>query len=182
MVGGVCAGLAAWSGIDPRVVRLAVVVAALLSGGAVVAGYVVAWVLIPPGAAEPRPAAAEQPAAGEPPVAAEHATAAEPGAGPAAAREQAVAEPLSGREDGYAVGDKLQTLVGGRRRASERDVPGAPPRSPSPFVAMDRVASGAGERLRSPQTREAVRRVAGQVSKAVSDGADEIARRTRRSG
>jgi len=53
MLGGVCAGLGRYLGIDPTIVRI-VAVALILSGVGVIA-YIVAWVVIPeapPGAPE----------------------------------------------------------------------------------------------------------------------------------
>jgi signal transduction histidine kinase len=48
IVGGVAAGLAARTGFDVNVVRLAIVLAVIVSGGALgAAAYVVAWLLIP---------------------------------------------------------------------------------------------------------------------------------------
>ena len=46
MIGGVCGGLARTLGIDPVVVRVIVAVLGLL-GGAGVAAYIIAWILIP---------------------------------------------------------------------------------------------------------------------------------------
>ena len=45
-IAGVCGGLAAYSGIDANVVRLAMVVLALLGGSGVVL-YLVAWAIVP---------------------------------------------------------------------------------------------------------------------------------------
>jgi phage shock protein PspC (stress-responsive transcriptional regulator)/two-component sensor histidine kinase len=48
VVGGVCAGVAGWLGVDPTIVRLAAVLLALANGlGAVL--YVAAWALLPEG-------------------------------------------------------------------------------------------------------------------------------------
>jgi phage shock protein C len=47
MVAGVCSGLADYLGIDPTVVRLAAVLGAIFSVGAVAVAYVVAWILMP---------------------------------------------------------------------------------------------------------------------------------------
>jgi len=47
MVAGVCAGLAAYLRVDPTVVRVAAVLAAVFSLGAAVVGYVAAWILMP---------------------------------------------------------------------------------------------------------------------------------------
>lgn len=174
ILGGVCAGLAEWADLDPRAVRLVTAVVGLVTGGAAVAGYLIAWVLIPPAGrvpagAEPEPADAGQAEAGH--------AASEP-----VVEEPRATEPVAWEGDGYAVGDTLQPLLGRRRRMSDGDVTGASPWPRSPRAAVDRVATGAGDRLRSPQTRESVRRVAEKVSRTVGDGADELARRARRSG
>ena len=46
-LGGVCGGLADYTGIDPNLVRLIVVVCTLLGAGSLIIAYVVAWVLMP---------------------------------------------------------------------------------------------------------------------------------------
>ena len=45
-LGGVCGGLAEYTGLDPAIVRLVVALAAL-AGGTGVLAYLLAWVLIP---------------------------------------------------------------------------------------------------------------------------------------
>lgn len=47
MVAGVCSGVADYLGLDPTVVRLLTVVAAIISVGAVAVGYIAAWILMP---------------------------------------------------------------------------------------------------------------------------------------
>lgn len=47
ILGGVCAAVADRLGVDPVLVRIAAVVAALISGGAAVLVYLVAWVVLP---------------------------------------------------------------------------------------------------------------------------------------
>lgn len=44
---GVCGGIGQYAGIDPNVVRLLAVLAALLSCGTAVIAYIVAWIVIP---------------------------------------------------------------------------------------------------------------------------------------
>lgn len=44
---GVCGGIGQYAGIDPNLVRLLMVVAALLSCGTAVIAYVVAWIVVP---------------------------------------------------------------------------------------------------------------------------------------
>jgi phage shock protein PspC (stress-responsive transcriptional regulator) len=48
MVAGVCGGLAAYAGIDPTVVRVLAVLAAVFAFPAAVVAYVVAWAIVPP--------------------------------------------------------------------------------------------------------------------------------------
>jgi phage shock protein C len=47
MVAGVCSGVADYLGLDPTLVRLLAVVAAVFSGGAVAVAYIAAWILMP---------------------------------------------------------------------------------------------------------------------------------------
>lgn len=47
VIGGVCAGLADYTGVDATLVRVLAVVAALFSLGTAVVAYVVAWALMP---------------------------------------------------------------------------------------------------------------------------------------
>ena len=47
VLGGVCAGVAKSAGLDPLLLRIAVVAVTLLTGGAGLLAYLVAWVLIP---------------------------------------------------------------------------------------------------------------------------------------
>jgi phage shock protein PspC (stress-responsive transcriptional regulator) len=47
MIGGVCAGLADYFELDPTVVRLLAVLAAVLSSGAAIIAYLVMWIAVP---------------------------------------------------------------------------------------------------------------------------------------
>lgn len=47
VLGGVCAGVADYLGVDPTLVRVLTVLAAFFSLGTVVVAYVVAWALMP---------------------------------------------------------------------------------------------------------------------------------------
>jgi phage shock protein PspC (stress-responsive transcriptional regulator) len=47
ILGGVCAGLADYLGVDVTLLRLLTVVGAIFGLGSLVVAYVVAWVLIP---------------------------------------------------------------------------------------------------------------------------------------
>ena len=61
MLGGVCAGVARSAGLDPLLLRIAVVAVTVLTGGAGLLAYLAAWVLIP---REDAPPAAPQLPAG----------------------------------------------------------------------------------------------------------------------
>ena len=47
MVAGICAGLAQYFELDPTLVRLAMVVAALISLGGGILFYIIAWLIVP---------------------------------------------------------------------------------------------------------------------------------------
>ena len=47
MVAGVCSGIADYFGVDPTIVRQAVVVGTVLGFGTLLVAYVVAWLLMP---------------------------------------------------------------------------------------------------------------------------------------
>jgi phage shock protein PspC (stress-responsive transcriptional regulator) len=46
-LGGVCGGVATYTGLDPTLVRLLVVLGTLLGVGSLVLVYLVAWILVP---------------------------------------------------------------------------------------------------------------------------------------
>ncbi|MEO5854343.1 MAG: PspC domain-containing protein [Nocardioides sp.] len=47
VIGGVCAGIADYLGIDPMVVRIAALVGAVLGLGTLVVAYLVLWAVLP---------------------------------------------------------------------------------------------------------------------------------------
>jgi phage shock protein C len=47
MIGGVCGGVAEYFNVDPTLVRIAVVVATVFTGGALLLAYLVAMVVMP---------------------------------------------------------------------------------------------------------------------------------------
>ena len=47
MIAGVCSGVADYLGVDPTIVRLAVVVGTVLGFGTLLVAYVLAWLLMP---------------------------------------------------------------------------------------------------------------------------------------
>lgn len=64
-IGGVCGGLAEYTGIDANLIRLLVVVVTLLGAGSVIIAYVVAWLIMPK--ADSRPIQPPTPPAPAPP-------------------------------------------------------------------------------------------------------------------
>jgi signal transduction histidine kinase/phage shock protein PspC (stress-responsive transcriptional regulator) len=56
VLAGVCAGLANRLGVDPLLVRIGVVAITVVTGGAAIAGYALAWFLMPAADGAPRPA------------------------------------------------------------------------------------------------------------------------------
>lgn len=47
VIGGVCAGIADYLGVDPMVVRIAALVGAVLGLGTLVVAYLVLWAVLP---------------------------------------------------------------------------------------------------------------------------------------
>jgi len=50
-IGGVCGGLASYTGFDANLIRLLLVIGTILGFGSLILAYIVAWILIP--AAQP---------------------------------------------------------------------------------------------------------------------------------
>jgi phage shock protein PspC (stress-responsive transcriptional regulator) len=193
ILGGVCAGIADATGLDPLVLRIAVVAVTLLTGGAGVVAYLAAWVLIPRETApqETAPQETTPPDATARPV--------PPGAdspGPPLPRSAAAgpdAAPSGLRTAWGAVGDDLRSLAGELRRppgtAPAPDTAEATPASPateeppasrSPLAAADDAATALGDRIRAPEVQAGARRVAASMSQAVTASVDEVGRKVRR--
>jgi phage shock protein C len=64
-IGGVCGGLADYTGVDAGLIRLIVAVATILGFGSLIVAYVVAWVIMPK--ADPYRVQPTTPPAPEPP-------------------------------------------------------------------------------------------------------------------
>jgi phage shock protein PspC (stress-responsive transcriptional regulator) len=193
ILGGVCAGIADATGLDPLVLRIAVVAVTLLTGGAGVVAYLAAWVLIPRETApqETAPQETTPPDATARPV--------PPGAdspGPPLPRSAAAgpdAAPSGLRTAWGAFGDDLRSLAGELRRppgtAPAPDTAEATPASPateeppasrSPLAAADDAATALGDRIRAPEVQAGARRVAASMSQAVTASVDEVGRKVRR--
>jgi phage shock protein PspC (stress-responsive transcriptional regulator) len=205
VLGGVCAGVARSAGLDPLLLRIAVVAVTVLTGGAGVPAYLVAWVLIP---REPLDAASLPPGADRPgpPLDASADAARRSGADVRAAwtavgsdlrsltselRRSVGAAPehtgtaAGGVPAGSATGTGMpaahRTTPDGET-ADETDgpAPGTIPAPRSPLTAADDAATALGDRLRTPEVQEGARRAAGSVTQAVTASVDELARRVRR--
>ncbi|MGE3285824.1 MAG: PspC domain-containing protein [Pseudonocardia sp.] len=157
LLGGVCAGLAERLGVDPLLVRIAVVVLGLFSWGIALLAYVIAWVVIPGPAAS---------ATGEP--------------APKARLYTPPPVPVDPKQAWNAVGDELRTFVGAVRTPAAQAEPDRE-KSRSPLDAVDRAATEAGDRLRTPEVRESAGRLAEGLSTAVTSSVDEIGRKVKRS-
>jgi phage shock protein C len=160
VLGGVCAGIAHSIGVDPVIIRIAAVLMIFVSGGAAVAAYLVAWVLIPRAAHEP------------------------PATGAAAPSEL---PPRSAKEAWSAVGGDLKSLAGHVRRpvrpAKGEDGGRQPEAGSRPSLeSVDATMTALGDRLRTPEVREGTRRTIAGLSSAVEASVSELGNRTRRSG
>jgi len=156
MLGGVCAGIAHQLDVDALVIRIAAVVAGLVSGGAAALAYLVAWALVPPAVDEPRPSTSPAVRTG------------------------------GARDAWSSAGGELRSLATGLRRprpapALDATVDAdAQRRDRSRAAAVDAAMTSLGDRLRDPEVRAAARRSATGLSAAVGASAEEIAARTRR--
>jgi phage shock protein PspC (stress-responsive transcriptional regulator) len=102
VLGGVCAGVARSAGLDPLLLRIAVVAVTVLTGGAGLLAYLAAWVLIP---REDAPTAAPQISAGTIPA-------------------------VDVRTAWSAVGKDLKSLAGDLRRPASTGSAAVPPAAP----------------------------------------------------
>lgn len=192
MLGGVCAGIARSAGLDPLLLRIALVAVTVLTGGLGVPAYLVAWVLIPR-----EPVDATTAAVGGPDVRAGASTldvrAAWTSAGkdlrslttelrrPAAGAPEATA-PAGGPVPADTAADGPATDA---PDAPAADVPadappGTIPAPRSPLAAADDAATALGDRLRTPEVQAEARKAAASVTEAVNPSVDELARRVRR--
>jgi phage shock protein PspC (stress-responsive transcriptional regulator) len=60
-IGGVCGGLADYTGVDSGLIRLIVAVATILGFGSLIVAYVVAWIIMPKAEWPPTPPAPAPP-------------------------------------------------------------------------------------------------------------------------
>jgi phage shock protein PspC (stress-responsive transcriptional regulator) len=61
-IGGVCGGLADYTGVDAGLIRLVVAVATILGFGSLIVAYVVAWIIMPKADSRPYSTTAPAPA------------------------------------------------------------------------------------------------------------------------
>jgi phage shock protein C len=63
-IGGVCGGVADYTGVDANLIRLLVVVGTILGFGSLIVAYIVAWLIMPK--ADPSPSGTTSPAPAPP--------------------------------------------------------------------------------------------------------------------
>ncbi|MDT7580837.1 MAG: phage shock protein [Pseudonocardiales bacterium] len=116
LLGGVCAGVARSAGLDPLLLRIAVVAVTVLTGGAGAVAYLAAWVLIPrePLHAAPLSAGADRPG---PPL---HAVG---GGAPGEATGTGAGSGADVRAAWTAVGNDLRSLTTELRRPASASSP-----------------------------------------------------------
>jgi phage shock protein PspC (stress-responsive transcriptional regulator) len=157
VLGGVCGGIGRSIGVDPVLVRIAVVLIGLVSGGAAVLAYLVAWVLLPQAAedAQPRPRVSPPPAGGA-------------------------------KEAWTTVGGEFKALAAELRpkqapgeAATQPAATQGPGKRPS-LQSVDAALTGLGDRLRAPEVQEGARRALAGLSAAVDASVGEIGSRVRR--
>jgi phage shock protein PspC (stress-responsive transcriptional regulator) len=196
VLGGVCAGVARSAGLDPLLLRIAVVAVTVLSGGAGLLAYLAAWVLIP---REDAPVAAQLPAGETAPVDVRAAWSAAgrdlktlagelrrpgPANGSAAAPPPPGGTPASSTVDDAgddAVDDTAPVGTGTPpSESSPTDPPDPVPSQRTAIEAADDAATALGERLRAPEVQAGARQAAASVSQALAASVDEVGRRVRR--
>ena len=168
MLGGVCAGVARSTGLDPLLLRVVVVAVTVLTGGAGLLAYLAAWVLIPAEAAAPGPAAA----GATPPQDLRTAWSA------VGDDLRALGDEL--RRPAPAAGDTAEAAEAADGTAAATPPPGAVPPPRSPLTAADDAATALGDRLRTPEVQAGARKAAASTAQALTASVDEVARRLRR--
>jgi phage shock protein PspC (stress-responsive transcriptional regulator) len=197
ILGGVCAGIARAAGLDPLLLRVAVVVVTILTGGTGLLAYLAAWILIPrepapaagPGRALPGAATADLRGAWRTAgddlrsladnLRAQPAGTAAPSVAPAAGAPGADGEPAPAAEPDPAEPESATPAAAGMAPAGAPTAQDAG-KARSPITAADDAATALGERLRAPEVKEGARRAANSVSQAVTASVDEVSRRVRR--
>ena len=199
VLGGVCAGVARSAGLDPLLLRIAVVAVTLLTGGAGLLAYLAAWVLIPreePSAADVRALSAPAPprvdvraawsAAGKDLRSLAGELRRPQSGAPAdpvgeAMPAAAAAPPTPASPTPAAAGVPDPGAPGRPAGETPIDPPaGAVPSPRSPLEAADEAATALGERLRAPEVQAEARRAAASVTQALAASVDEVGRRVRR--
>jgi phage shock protein PspC (stress-responsive transcriptional regulator) len=157
VLGGVCAGIAEQLDVDPVLIRIAAVALALVSGGAAVFAYLVAWAIVPNGVPGPRKFGNE----------------------PAA--NSRVANTTM-RDSWTAAGGEWRSLATELRRPRPESVPDTDTtrQERSRTAAIDAAMTSLGDRLRDPDVRAGARRSAAGLSTAVGASVGALTSRARR--
>jgi phage shock protein PspC (stress-responsive transcriptional regulator) len=207
VLGGVCAGIARSAGLDPLLLRIALVAVTVLTGGAGLVAYLAAWVLIPREAEAPGVAID----GGAPAVGARTAWSAagkdlrsladefrkpqsDSSVHPTAAAHPTAGATTSDDEPAVPTADAPPKATTGPSGApspgatadpdtavgnTEPPVGAVPPQR-SPLETADDAATALGDRLRAPEVQAGARRAAASVSQALAASVDEVGRRVRR--
>jgi len=204
VLGGVCAGIARSAGLDPLLLRIAVVAVTVLTSGAGLLVYLAAWVLIPREDAAGTPEAAAGPSTPIDVRAAWSAAGKELKSFAGELRRSAPADPPGATGTGATGATSPGTTAPAGPPSSDVDgavptgtgmpraeadtpdgeptgaAPGAVPSQRSPLEAADDAATALGERLRTPEVQAGARKAATSVSQALAASVDELGRRVRR--
>jgi phage shock protein PspC (stress-responsive transcriptional regulator) len=153
VLGGVCAAIARHLGLDVTLVRLVALVLTIVTGGAALLGYLIAWVVLPQ-------------VEGDRPLSA------------APARTDPVPD---ARAAWRSVGGELRSLGAALRPAPPESTPDPAPATAAgsdrrSLAAVDAAMTGLGERLRTPEVQDRARRSVDVLSTAVSASLGGIGR------
>jgi phage shock protein PspC (stress-responsive transcriptional regulator) len=177
ILGGVCAGIARSVGVDPVLVRIGVVLLGLVSGGAAVLAYLLAWVLLPQAAGEPqgRPRVVSPPSAGG----AKEAWTAVGGELRSLATELRPKQPSGEAAQPEATQPEATQPEATQPEATQPEATPGPNRRPS-LRSVDAALTGFGDRLRDPEVQQGARRTLAGLSAAVDASVEELGSRVRR--
>lgn len=171
VLGGVSAAVARHLDLDVTLIRLAMVLLVIVTGGAGLVGYLLAWMLIPQATPRPDDRGSRDPGRGDP-------------SAPDVAQVVSPTPAPSARAAWRAVGKELRSLGAALRSEQELggEDPGAegggPPRRP--LAAADARMTAFGQRLRAPEVRAGAKRAAAVLSDAIGTSIDGVGRRGRR--
>jgi phage shock protein PspC (stress-responsive transcriptional regulator) len=173
VLGGVCAAVARRLDLDVTLIRLAMSLLVIVTGGAGLVVYLLAWMLIPQAVPRPDDRGTQDHSVGDHSAADVGTQVASPTPAPSArAAWRAVGNEL--RSLGAAL--RSEQVLGGQDPGAEG---GSPPRRP--LAAADARMTAFGQRLRAPEVQAGAKRTAAVLSDAIGTSIGEVGRRGRRS-